>query len=278
MNGYDWDFGFGFGQRHSAHRGGGYGAEFQRGYDRSFGGGRRGGFAQGGRGGRGYGGDFGGQRGGGFDRGVYGDDYPTFGGFPGGRREGMYYGGQGSGREGGYQQQGGMSYGGGGGFDAGFYGGRGGYDAGFGRGRGGYDAGFARAPFLPETAYQRHPELNRPQRGGGDRWPAQGHDEHHHVRRSDDEIERAVRENLYEDNWVDADRIDVSVEDGVVTLQGEVGDYLEARYAWDDAWEAQGVRGVINQITVRTDLPADEHAVIPHTSGGKSGTGTARSE
>ncbi|HEV2131638.1 MAG TPA: BON domain-containing protein, partial [Longimicrobiaceae bacterium] len=268
MNGYDWDFGFGFGQRHSAHRGAaGYGGEFQRGYDRPFGG-RRGGFAQGGGGGRGFGGGYGSQQagrlGGDIERSVYGEDYPTFGGFPGGRREGMYYGGPGQGRGGDYRQQSGMGL-------AGGVGGGGGYDRGWESGRGGYDAGFAQAPFLPETAYHRHPELDRPQRGRGDRWPAQGHDEYHHVQRSDDEIERAVRENLYEDSWVDADRIDVSVENGVVTLQGEVGDYLEARYAWDDAWEAQGVRGVINQITVRADLPADEHAVIPQTSGGRSG-------
>ena len=45
----------------------------------------------------------------------------------------------------------------------------------------------------------------------------------------------------------------------MVTLKGEVDDYLEARYAWDDAWEAAGVRGVLNQLTVRTDEPHDEH-------------------
>jgi osmotically-inducible protein OsmY len=43
--------------------------------------------------------------------------------------------------------------------------------------------------------------------------------------------------------------------DGVVTLSGEVDDFLEARYAWDDAWEAEGVRGVINNLTVRTAEP-----------------------
>jgi hypothetical protein len=62
------------------------------------------------------------------------------------------------------------------------------------------------------------------------------------------------------------------VNDNVVTLKGEVDDYLEARYAWDDAWEARGVRGVVNQLTVRLDKPLDEHEEpFPQTAGEHQG-------
>jgi hypothetical protein len=58
------------------------------------------------------------------------------------------------------------------------------------------------------------------------------------------------------------------VEEGVVTLTGEVADFMEARYAWDDAWESPGVRGVVNNITVRTDLPHPQHGdVVPQSAG-----------
>jgi hypothetical protein len=67
---------------------------------------------------------------------------------------------------------------------------------------------------------------------------------------------------MSEDTWLDPRRIDVQVEDGVVTLTGEVDDYMEARYAWDDAWEADGVRGVINNLTVRTDQPQEPHGDV----------------
>lgn len=70
---------------------------------------------------------------------------------------------------------------------------------------------------------------------------------------TDEEILHAVREHMYEDVWLDTEGIRISVEDGVVTLDGEVGDYLESRYAWDDAWESAGVRGVINNLRVVPD-------------------------
>lgn len=143
----------------------------------------------------------------------------------------------------------------------------GGYPGGRDRGMyyGGYDSELAREPFLPEEAYRRHPEFDRPQRHGGGAWPA-GMGAGRGGRLDDREIRRSVRQNLYGDSWIDPDRIRVQVEDGVVTLAGEVDDYLEARYAWDDAWESTGVRGVINQLTVRTDRPSEPHGdVLPQT-------------
>ncbi|HEX9108270.1 MAG TPA: BON domain-containing protein [Longimicrobiales bacterium] len=90
-----------------------------------------------------------------------------------------------------------------------------------------------------------------------DRWPAEdaGRAE---ARMSDEDVLDSVRENLFQDTFIDPDRIEVEVERGVVTLRGEVDDFLEARYAWDDAWESPGVRGVINNLTVRTDRASDE--------------------
>lgn len=157
------------------------------------------------------------------------------------------------------------------GYDRG-YGGprRGGYDRGYGRDfrRGGYDRGGwagpprgwrhaeqllprppVREPFVPAEAYRRHPEMDRAPRAHGAGWASGGDGS-----LSDTELERAVRRKLREDGWLDPRRIRVSAADGVVTLTGEVGDFMEARYAWDDAWETEGVRGVLNHVTVR---PAD---------------------
>jgi len=75
------------------------------------------------------------------------------------------------------------------------------------------------------------------------------------VPREDMEIRFRVRRNLLADRWLEAGSIRVDVEDGVVTLSGEVGDYLEARYAWDDAWESSGVRGVVSRLEVRPAVP-----------------------
>lgn len=181
-----------------------------------------------------------------YDRGIYGGGYPTFGGYPGGRERGMYYGDRGYAREfGSGPQRNHGNYGGG----------------------GQYDRGVARAPFIPQEAYERHPEYNRPQRHTHDRWPSGAAHPYGDVGMEDDEIQQAVRQSLYQDNWIDADRLDVEVNGGVVTLTGEVDDYLEARYAWDDAWETPGVRGVINNVAVRVDGPPGLHDSVIQTSG-----------
>jgi hypothetical protein len=133
-----------------------------------------------------------------------------------------------------------------------------------------WQGGYARGPFVPEQAYRRHPELERGPGPRGDRWGYELDDTGEHV--SDETVLDAVRRRLYEDIWLDIDRLDVEVEDGVVTLRGEVDDYLEARYAWDDAWETRGVRGVVTRLTVRADQPqAEPHGdLLPQTSPGSS--------
>lgn len=169
----------------------------------------------------------------GYDRGLYGGEHPTFGGYPGGEREGIHYGG----RERGFDR---------------------GYDRGLGRGTGrGYGAEFASEPFMPEEAYRRHPEYDHPQQHVRDRWPDRGHDPEHHAHGfGDEEVRSGVRERLRRDGTLDDRRIDIGVNDGVVTLRGEVDTMVEARHAWDDAWNAAGVRGVVNHLHVRMDVPA----------------------
>ena len=61
----------------------------------------------------------------------------------------------------------------------------------------------------------------------------------------------------------------------MVTLTGEVDDFMQARYAWDDAWESAGVRGVVNNLTVRTDVPRDEMD-LPQTAGTERRRGGGR--
>ena len=240
----------------------------------------RGGHGLGGQyGGRGY---LGGGRGGydrglgrGYDRdrGVYGGAYPQYGGVPGSQREGMSYGGgelrhpdtlrawqprEWGGQAGamGRPEMGPQWRAGG--YDGGYSGAYGrGYDRGMGRGGlrpPPYGGDFAREPFMPEAAYLRHPEYETPSTYHQDRWERPGE---YVVDRaeppSDEEIQGEVRQRLYQDTWLQADDIEVTVSGGVVTLRGEVHDFLEARYAWDDAWESDGVRGVINNLTVRPD-------------------------
>lgn len=174
----------------------------------------------------------------GYDRGVYGEAYE--GNSPGYRDRGGPRGARG--RWGGY----------GGGYDEEFQG------------------GFARAPFVPGYVYREHLEMNREPAPRGARWGYELDDVGMH--RSDGEVMDAVRRRLYDDVWLDVDRIDVEVEDGVVTLRGEVDDFLEVRYAWDDAWETEGVRGVVTQLAVRVDLSQESpHGdLLPQTSRGTS--------
>jgi hypothetical protein len=247
MSRYDWTFGGWQGGPRRAGwmprpQGEGYGEDF-RGY------GQPGGWGgpRGASGGGTYGGGFGGPNRygpgytgsghrsfGDFGRGTYGDAYEGYGGPPGAPRQGQYYGG-------------------------------GGYGAGRASQGRGYDAGYARAPFIPEEAYRRHPEYDRPP--ARRRWEAYAHEDDEEL--GDREVREAVRRRLGNDAWLDAQRISVEVADGVVTLTGEVDDFLEARYAWDDAWETEGVRGVVNSLTVRTDLPnTHPHGdMVPQSSG-----------
>jgi hypothetical protein len=78
-------------------------------------------------------------------------------------------------------------------------------------------------------------------------------------RRPDDELRHEVEEALFYDTWVDAEAIQVEVSDGVVTLRGDLPDHAEVRFATDDAWDVEGVRGVRSELRVdaRRGKPLD---------------------
>ena len=175
-------------------------------------------------------------------RGEYGGAYEGYGGYSGAPDSRGFYAGRAGGRP--SQQRG--------------------YDGEWGRG-----GGFAREPFMPDEAYRRHPEYRQHRQPR--EWEA-----HQHGFGGEEPDDRAVREAVYarmsQDAWLEPERIDVQVEDGVVTLTGEVDDYMEARYAWDDAWEADGVRGVINNLTVRTDQPQEPHGDVVVQAAGERTT------
>jgi hypothetical protein len=72
----------------------------------------------------------------------------------------------------------------------------------------------------------------------------------HSRTRDDDEIREEVEETLFYDTWVDAEAITVRVEQGIVTLEGALPNYEEIRFATEDAWDVDGVRGVRTELRV----------------------------
>ena len=69
-------------------------------------------------------------------------------------------------------------------------------------------------------------------------------------RRQDDEIRGAARQNLMWDVEVPSAAIDVEVEDGRVTLTGDVTFQFQSDAAYDDVSRLYGVAGVTNEIRV----------------------------
>lgn len=96
-------------------------------------------------------------------------------------------------------------------------------------------------------------------------------------RRPDGEVHKDVEEALFYDTWVDAEAITVDVSDGVVTLRGALPDHDEIRYATDDAWEVEGVRGVRTELRVDSARrkPVDGISERGRDGGGREGGGRA---
>ena len=69
-------------------------------------------------------------------------------------------------------------------------------------------------------------------------------------RREDDEIRGAALQNLMWDVDVPSDFVDVKVNDGWITLKGNVSYQFESDAAYDDVASLYGVLGVTNEITV----------------------------
>jgi osmotically-inducible protein OsmY len=69
---------------------------------------------------------------------------------------------------------------------------------------------------------------------------------------ADEQVQRDVLDELHWDGEVKPTNVGVEVHDGVVTLTGMVTSYRERRAAAEVALRVYGVRGVVNEIEVRT--------------------------
>ena len=160
---------------------------------------------------------------------------------------------------------------------------------------GGYGRQGARNSFNPAAGGMRNDFRPNPGMGGYDGGYARGFDAgegddgmygparyglgpyHQRLRkrqRPDAELKTDVEDALFFDTWVDAEAITVEVSGGIVTLRGELPDYDEVRYATDDAWDVDGVRGVRSELRVNTARrrPLDQ---VGQQRGGAGGIGTA---
>ena len=69
-------------------------------------------------------------------------------------------------------------------------------------------------------------------------------------RREDDEIRGAALQQLIWDAEVPSDSIEVNVQDGWVTIKGDVSFQFQTDAAYDDVSKLYGVSGVTNEIKV----------------------------
>ena len=69
-------------------------------------------------------------------------------------------------------------------------------------------------------------------------------------RREDDEIRGVALQALIWDTEVPSDLVDVKVEDGWITLKGDVSYQFQSDAAYDDVASLYGVYGVTNEIVV----------------------------
>lgn len=67
---------------------------------------------------------------------------------------------------------------------------------------------------------------------------------------TDDQIKSAVEDRLTDDPWLDASGVQVSVQQGIVTLEGTVPSRPAKRRAEDLADTIQGVRDVQNTLHI----------------------------
>ncbi len=71
-------------------------------------------------------------------------------------------------------------------------------------------------------------------------------------RRPDNRIREDICDRLWADGQLDAADVDVSVDNGVVTLDGTVDNRAAKRRADDVAWSAPGVTDVVNELRPRS--------------------------
>ncbi|MGV9103489.1 MAG: BON domain-containing protein [Candidatus Thorarchaeota archaeon] len=73
--------------------------------------------------------------------------------------------------------------------------------------------------------------------------------------RTDEAIKKDIIDELYWDDRVDSSDITVQVDNGDVTLDGTVSDYTSSKNAVIDAWDAEGVTKVENNLEV--EIPTE---------------------
>jgi osmotically-inducible protein OsmY len=74
-------------------------------------------------------------------------------------------------------------------------------------------------------------------------------------KRADEDIARAASDSLVWNLWVPHDRVKVMVQDGRVTLSGDVDAYYQKMHAEDAVRHLIGVLGVTNSITIKPPVP-----------------------
>ena len=79
--------------------------------------------------------------------------------------------------------------------------------------------------------------------------------------RTNEDIKKDIIDQLYWDARVDASTVQVEVDEGSVTLNGNVPNYMAYEAAEDNAWAMAGVREVRNELAIEhpagVELPGD---------------------
>ena len=77
-----------------------------------------------------------------------------------------------------------------------------------------------------------------------------------YYKRGDKDIAQSATKVLDWNLWVPSDRVKVKVQDGQITLSGDVDWYYQKERAEDAVRDLVGVLGVINSITIKPPVPA----------------------
>ena len=85
-------------------------------------------------------------------------------------------------------------------------------------------------------------------------------------RRSDERIREDINDNLTDDWYVDASDIEVTVNNGMVTITGRVDNREEKRRAEDIAECVSGVSDVSNQLRVERNIPITTEPEVTGTT------------
>ncbi len=84
-------------------------------------------------------------------------------------------------------------------------------------------------------------------------------------RRADKDIAQSATKVLDWNLWIPSDRVKVTVQDGRITLSGNVDWYYQKEYAEDAVRHLIGVLGVINSITIKPPVPVVKAFEVKNT-------------